>query len=84
MKITLYSAYFDPLISRRLGRRVALNAAKNFSDKRLQDILQSLQVKFDSRSGRYPRIPWKDGVIYDIEAEIHKTTLIKAIERKLL
>ena len=36
------------------------------------------------RVGKYPRIPWKDGMIYDIEAEIHKTTLIKAIERKLL
>ena len=84
MKITLYSAYFDPSIPRRLGRRIALNPAKNFSDKRLQEILQSMQVKFDPRPGRYPRIPWKDGMIYDVEAEIHKTTLIKAIERKLL
>ena len=83
MKITLYSAYFNPTLTRRQGRRIYTSASKNFDDKKLQEILRSLQVKFDAREGRYPRATWLPSMIYDIESDMHKTTLIKTIERKL-
>jgi signal recognition particle subunit SEC65 len=83
MKITLYSAYFNPSLTRRQGRRVSSTASRNFDDKKLQDILRGLQVKFDTREGRYPRASWLPSLIYDIESDMHKTTLIKTIERKL-
>jgi signal recognition particle subunit SEC65 len=83
MKITLYSAYFSPLLTRRQGRRISSSASRNFDDGKLKDILRGLQVKFDSREGRYPRAPWLPSLRYDIESDMHKTTLVKTIERKL-
>ncbi len=83
MKITLYSAYFLPSLSRRLGRKIASGPAENFSDNRLEEILRSLHVKFSVRDGRYPRTPWLKSKIYDIESDMRKSTLIKSIERKL-
>lgn len=84
MKITLYSAYFSPVVTRKLGRKITAEAAKNFTDEKLGGILRSLQVEFSTRDGKYPRAPWLHSKIYDIESEMRKGTLIKAIERKLV
>lgn len=83
MKITLFSMYFSPSISRRLGRKIHMDSARNFSDGRLEEILKSLHVTFSVRDGRYPRTPWIRSKIYDVESEMRKSTLIKTIERKL-
>ncbi len=83
MKITLYSAYFSPALTRKQGRRITSASSQNFNDKKLQDILREMHIKFEAREGHYPRSPWMQSLIYDIESDIHKTTLIKTIERKL-
>ncbi len=83
MKITLYSDYFNPKSSRRLGRRISRDAAIKFSEERLVDILKSMNIKYERREGSYPRIPWNKGFIYDLEADVRKSTVLKMIERKL-
>ena len=50
----------------------------------LEEILRSLNIKYDSREGFYPRVPWKKCTIYDIESSVRKSTLLKMVEKKLL
>ncbi len=83
MKITLYSTYFMPTVTRRLGRKIRLPAARNFDEKKIVEILKSMHLAYDSRPGKYPRLPHQEATIYEIESEMHKTTLIKQIERRL-
>ncbi|MCL4344985.1 MAG: signal recognition particle [Candidatus Thermoplasmatota archaeon] len=83
MKITLYSEYFNPKISRRLGRKVSVETAKKFSDDKLAEILRQLKVLYEVREGRYPRTPYEKCKIYNIDANIKKSTLIKIVERRL-
>ena len=49
MKVTLYSQYFNPKNSRRLGRKIPVEAAKKFSDQKLQDILKALRIDYEIR-----------------------------------
>ena len=83
MTLTLFSQYFNPKVSRRLGRRISLQSAKNYSDQKLEDILKSLSLKFEARDAHYPRVPWEKSRMYIIEANMKKSTLLKLIERKL-
>lgn len=83
MTITLYTQYFNPKISRRLGRRISINSAQKFSDQKLEEILKSMSLKFEVRDARYPRIPWEKSRMYLVEANLKKSTLLKLIERKL-
>jgi signal recognition particle subunit SRP19 len=84
MKITIYSEYFDPRSSRSKGRKISRASAQKFSISVLEDIFRSLNLKYESREGFYPRVPWKKCIIYDLESNIRKSTLLKMIERKLL
>ncbi|MCL4330312.1 MAG: signal recognition particle [Candidatus Thermoplasmatota archaeon] len=83
MKITLYSDYFNPRITRRLGRRIPRATALKFSEERLTEILKSMNIKYERREGAYPRLPWSRGFIYDLESEVRKSTVLKMIERRL-
>ncbi len=83
MTLTLYSHYFNPKSSRRLGRRVNLEAARNFTDSKLEDILKSMNIRYEVRDARYPRVPWEKSKIYTVEANIKKSTLLSLTERKL-
>ncbi|MCL6014419.1 MAG: signal recognition particle [Candidatus Thermoplasmatota archaeon] len=83
MKVTLYSQYFNPKNSRRLGRKIPVEAAKKFSDQKLQDILKALRIDYEIREGYYPRVPYEKCNIYSIESNLKKGTVIKMIERKL-
>jgi signal recognition particle subunit SRP19 len=83
MTLTLYSQYFNPKISKSKGRRISIEAAKKFSENRLEEILRSLRFQFEARDAHYPRIPWEPCKMYVVEANIKKSTLIELIERKL-
>ena len=83
MTLTLYSQYFNPKSSRRLGRRVSLAAARNFTDGKLEEILKSMNIKYEIRDARYPRIPWEKSKMFIVEANLKKSTLLSLIERKL-
>ncbi len=83
MKITLYSQYFNPKISRRLGRKIPVDVARKYTDDKLVEILRQLNVVYDVRDGRYSRVPYEKCKIYNIEANIKKSTLIKIVERRL-
>ncbi|MHB8372149.1 MAG: hypothetical protein ACYDAO_04135 [Thermoplasmataceae archaeon] len=60
-----------------------MKSAKNFSDERLISILKELKIQYNSRSGRYSRTHYEETTIYEIEAEIRKSTLLRIIERRL-
>ncbi len=83
MKVTLYTQYFNPKITRRLGRKISIESAKKFSEDKLADILKQLHVQYEVREGAYSRIPYEKCNIYVIESSVRKTTLIKMIERKI-
>ena len=83
MKVTLYSQYFNPKITRRLGRKINLETAKKFSDEKLTEILRQMLVEYEVKEGAYSRIPYEKCKIYEIESNVRKTTLIKMIERKI-
>ncbi len=82
--IVLYSQYFNSGISRKLGRRISRERAKNYSDAKLEQILKSVNLKYEVRDARYPRIPFEDSKMFVIDGDIKKSTLIKIIEEKLL
>ncbi|AAT43568.1 signal recognition particle subunit SRP19/SEC65 family protein [Picrophilus oshimae] len=84
MTLVLYSQYFNPNISRRLGRRINKTAAVNFTDERLKNILDSMKLQYEVNEGRYPRIPYETTRIYVIDGNIKKTSLIKIIEKRLM
>ena len=83
MTLTLYSQYFNPKISKSKGRRISIEAAKKFSENRLEEILRSLNFQYEVRDSHYPRIPWEPSRLYVVEANIKKSTLLELIERKL-
>ena len=83
MKVTLYTQYFNPKFTRRLGRRVNLETAKKFSTEKLEDILRQMKIQYEVREGSYSRIPYEKCKIYSIESSVKKSTLLKMIERKL-
>lgn len=83
MTFTLYTQYFSPKLTRSKGRKIKKTAAEKFSDQRLQEILRSINAKFESREAFYPRYPWEPGKIYVVESKLKKSTVIKMIERKL-
>ncbi len=84
MTLVLYSQYFNPGISRRLGRRINKAAANNFTDEKLKYILDSMRLQYEVNEGKYPRIPYETTKIYVIEGNIKKTSLIKIIEKRLM
>ena len=59
MKVTLYTQYFNPKFTRRLGRKVNLETAKKFSPEKLEDILRQMKVQYEVREGSYSRIPYE-------------------------
>ncbi len=84
MTLTLYSQYFNPKLSKSKGRRVSIEAARQFSDDRLVEILRSLKFQYDARDANYPRVPWEPSKMYTVEANVKKSTLLELIERRLL
>lgn len=84
MTLTLYSQYFNPKLSKSKGRRISLEAARQFSDDKLVEILRSLKFQYEEREASYPRVPWEPSKMYTVEANMKKSTLIELIERKLL
>lgn len=83
MKVVIYSQYFNPKISRRLGRKVPVEAAKRFSEAKLEEIIKSLKVPYEVRDGQYPRVPYEPSKIYIVDGNLKKSTIVKIIERKL-
>jgi signal recognition particle subunit SRP19 len=83
MTVTLYSQYFSHNLSKRLGRRINRNAAKNFNVDRLKEILSGMNVKYEVREGHYPRVPWENSKIFFVETDLKKSSLLKIIERRL-
>ena len=58
--ITLYSQYFNPNISRRLGRRISREKATRYNDSRLESILKSMNLNYEIKKCKYPRIPYEE------------------------
>ncbi len=83
MKCTLFSSYFMPEYSRKYGRRIRLDKARNFSEEKLEKILRDLNLNFDGREAKYPRTPSVSGKMYIVESNVRKSTLLKIIERRL-
>ncbi len=83
MTFTLYTQYFNPKNSRSKGRKIKRAAAEKFTEQKLQEILRSINAKFEMREARYPRVPWEEGKIFVVESTLKKATVIKMIERKL-
>jgi signal recognition particle subunit SRP19 len=81
--IVLYSQYFNPRISRRLGRRISREKAKNFSDAKLEQILKSINLTFEIRDANYSRIPYEESKMFVVDVDMKKSTLLKIIEAKL-
>lgn len=84
MTLTLYSQYFNPKLPKSKGRKISIEAAKNYSDQKLEETLKALNFQYESRDGRYPRVPWEPSRMYIVEANVKKTTLLKMIERRIL
>lgn len=83
MKCTLFTHYFDPELTRKYGRRVSGEVARNFSEEKLERILRDLKLPYEKKEAGYPRVPWNRGVMYIIESNVKKSTLMKIIERHL-
>lgn len=83
MKIILFPEYFDPKVTRRLGRRIKKIPVKSYDSEVLRQILRELNLRYSERSARYPRMPWKESSIFEIDADVGKSTVIKMVERKL-
>lgn len=83
MKCTLYTHYFNPELTRKYGRRIALESAKNFTEEKLEKILHELKLGFDKKEAGYSRVPWQKGKLYVVESNVKKSTLLKIIERRL-
>ncbi len=83
MKCTLFTHYFNPDLTRKYGRRISLESAKNYSEEKLERILHELKLGFEKREAGYPRVPWKTGKLYVVESNVKKSTLLKIIERRL-
>ena len=83
MKYILYPDYFDPRNTRKYGRRISKPSRKLFDGNDLREILKSLNVHFSERTGNYPRVPWRESLIFEVESEVKKGTLLKMIERKI-
>ena len=83
MTLTLYTQYFNHKLSKSKGRRISTEAAKHFSENRLEEILRSLRFQYETREARYPRVPWETCKMYVVEANVKKSTLLQLIERRL-
>lgn len=83
MKCTIFTHYFSPDLTRKFGRRISMEKAKNFSTEKLERILREMNISFDSRDAAYPRVPWMRGRMYILDSGVKKTTLLKIIERRL-
>lgn len=83
MKCTIFTQYFSPKISRRLGRRVSRQKAELFSVEKMESALKEAKAKYESRDARYPRAPWIPGKMFIVDSELKKGTVLKIIERKL-
>jgi signal recognition particle subunit SRP19 len=81
--IVLYSQYFNSGIPRRLGRRISREKAKNYSDAKLEQILKSMNVKYEVRDAHYPRVPYENSRMFIVDGNVKKSTLIKIVEEKL-
>lgn len=84
MTLTLYSQYFNPKLPKSKGRKITIDAARHYSDEKLEETLKSLHFQYEMREAKYPRVPWEASKMYVVEANVKKTTLFKLIERKLL
>ncbi|MCL4342767.1 MAG: hypothetical protein M1267_02795 [Candidatus Thermoplasmatota archaeon] len=83
MKYVLYPDYFDPRNTRKYGRRISKPSRKLIDGNDLREILKSLNIHFSERTGKYPRTPWRESFIFEVESEVKKGTLLKMIERKI-
>lgn len=83
MKCTLFTHYFSPDLTRKYGRRVSMETARNFSEEKLERILRDLKISFEKKEAGYPRVPWNRGKMYTVESDVKKSTLMKIIERRL-
>ncbi|MCL4314326.1 MAG: signal recognition particle [Candidatus Thermoplasmatota archaeon] len=83
MKIILFPEYFDPKITRKMGRRIKKVSIKTYDPEVLRQIFRDMNIRFTERSARYPRTPWKQSSIFEIDADVGKSTVIKMVERKL-
>ncbi len=83
MKCTVFTQYFNPKISRRLGRRVSRQKAEQFSLEKMESALREMNAKYESKDARYPRAPWLPGKMFIIDSDLKKGTILKIIERKL-
>jgi signal recognition particle subunit SRP19 len=81
--ITLYSQYFNPDNSRRLGRKIRKEKASGYTDEKLEHILRNMNVKYEIRDSHYSRIPYEESKMFVIDGNIKKSTIIKIIEEKL-
>ncbi len=81
--ITLYSQYFNPDNSRKYGRRISKEKAKNYTDEKLEYILKTMNIKYEIRDSHYSRLPYEDSKMFVIDADIKKSTMIKIINEKL-
>jgi signal recognition particle subunit SEC65 len=81
--ITLYSQYFKPENSRKYGRKIKMEKAKNYSDEKLESILKAMNVKYEVRDAHYSRTPSEESKMFIIDGNIKKSTLIKIIQDKL-
>lgn len=84
MTLILYSQYFNNKLSKSKGRRISVEAAKQYSDDKLEEILRSLRFQYESRDANYPRLPWEPSKMYVVEANMKKSTILQLIERRLL
>ncbi len=57
--ITLYSQYFNPNISRRLGRRISREKATRYNDSRLESILKSMNLNYEIKNVNIQEYPMK-------------------------
>ena len=83
MRVTIYSQYFNPAISRKQGRRIRKVDPKAFSHEAVGEILRSYNIRYESRECRYPRVPWQKSILYSFESDLKKITILKMIEKKL-
>ncbi|WP_337859968.1 signal recognition particle subunit SRP19/SEC65 family protein [Ferroplasma sp.] len=81
--IILYSQYFKAENSRKYGRRINVEKAKNYSDEKLAGILKAINVKYEVRDAHYSRMPYEDSKMFVIDANIKKSTILKIIQDKL-
>ncbi|MCL4329062.1 MAG: signal recognition particle [Candidatus Thermoplasmatota archaeon] len=84
MRFTFYSQYFNPAVSRSKGRRIRKVEPRKFSHDGIGEILRSYGIRFESRDGKHPRLPSEKCIIYVVETNLKKSTILKMVEKKLV